>query len=255
MRKPSMPVLWLQYFPLYHRVNIGPVLSICESRDSMQTKVRISLLCYFVAHVISTQHQRAGRPPPPTHRHRESLLPEKQRSVWCVVTFSTHSTRQRGWKQTHFVFTKNKTPLLLRCGLWCHRHGSSSPWPRGQWSSNSNIRRWAQYCSVDFALFSRPRILPLAQTWKCMYSSNITNIDQWGFPVGMYCAAEHRHYLRQWRSPRDINLIISRRKQAFDTVLNCLKLLPARIVQQLFHTGSCELLKQPDLWWCKPSSW
>lgn len=90
-----MPVLWLQYFPLYHRVNIGPVLSICESRDSMQTKARISLLCYFVAHVISTQHQRAGRPPHP-HTDIERVCYQRNKGQCGVLSHFQHTAQDKG---------------------------------------------------------------------------------------------------------------------------------------------------------------
>lgn len=73
--------------------------------------------CFVIlaTHVISTQHQRATlsfSPPPPSPQrsadeHRETLLPEKQRSVYCVVTFSTHRTNLKKEKRP-----TNKHPLF-----------------------------------------------------------------------------------------------------------------------------------------------
>lgn len=101
-------------------------------------------------HVISTRHSQHSPPPlqSSVDRHRESLLPEKQRSVDCVVTFPTHRInlergKKRAAKQTSFVFTKTRCRLLLRSRLWCHRHGSSSLWPLGWWFFDSFIGRCA----------------------------------------------------------------------------------------------------------------
>lgn len=86
--------------------------------------------------------------------HRESLLAEKQKSVYRVVTSSTHHearmSKKRGCKQTIFCFCRTKRRLLLCCGLWCHRHGSSSSWPLAllilnQLYHNENMRAFTRF--------------------------------------------------------------------------------------------------------------
>lgn len=172
--------------------------------------------------------------------HRESLLPEKQRSVYCVVTFSTHRTsperESRGRKQTSFVSAKTSRRLLVGSGLWCHCHGSACLWPLGRrflkWlHQEAHINYGTGFVSLSHAH------TPPAPAQTCMHSSKITKIDQWVYcslslvffvSTGKLCYAdsllaraaqyntmicaklsEWRHYLRQKREGlRHVKLII-----------------------------------------------
>lgn len=97
-------------------------------------------LCYFS---LSCDQYFASAAPPPTplglqssvDRYRETLLPQKQRSVYFVVTFfdsqdqSDERKKNRGGgtrptAQTSFVWAETRRRLCS--GFWCRRHASSS---------------------------------------------------------------------------------------------------------------------------------
>lgn len=86
----------------------------------------------LASHVISTLHRQHPPPPPPTtshpppglqssaDRHRETLLPQKQRSVYFVVTFFD-SQDQSGERK------KEKEPGRWRIGWWWWWWGGTRP--------------------------------------------------------------------------------------------------------------------------------
>lgn len=144
-----MPVLWLQYCLLYYVSTL--VLFFGDLNHVIVCRQRPESDCFVIlaAHVISTQHQRAtlsltDLPPLAGRTQRGSVSRETKVSVLCRHIFNSQNKSwkwKKGRKQTPFVFTKTRHHLLLRSGLWCHRHGSPSLWPLGWWFSNSPIKR------------------------------------------------------------------------------------------------------------------
>lgn len=96
MAKISVPGLWLLCCLLYYESTLVQFFGYLNHVIVCRQKPESDCFVILAAHVISTQHQRATLSLSPSQssadQHRESLLPEKQRSVYCVVTFSTHRT-------------------------------------------------------------------------------------------------------------------------------------------------------------------
>lgn len=126
MTEPSVPLSQFETSPIILRVNIASVLQRSESCDSA-----IRRLCYFRRSCDQSSTPAPAPPPPPLQssvgRHRETLLPEKQRSVRRVVTLSTHRiNRERERRGGEKKRAANKHPLfsLKQDSVCCCAPGS-----------------------------------------------------------------------------------------------------------------------------------
>lgn len=133
-------------------------VTVCRQRPKSDCFVILA------AHVISTQHQRAtlSLTPPQSSadRHRESLLPAKQRSVYRVVTFSTHRTSPEKEKRAankHPLFSL-KQDAVCCCALGSDVIGMVHP-PCDLWADDSQIASSGGTCTnygTDFVSLSHP---------------------------------------------------------------------------------------------------
>lgn len=120
-----MTKLWLQYRLLYY---VSTLVQFLHSFGDLNhvTVCIIRLLCYFSC--SCDQHSTAKGHSPSQLRlqssadpHRESLLPEKQRSVYSVVTFPTHRTileREKKSANKHRLFPPKQDSACC-CALGC----------------------------------------------------------------------------------------------------------------------------------------
>lgn len=122
MTKLSKPVLWLQYCLLYYVSTLVQFFGDLNHVTVRRQRPESDCFVILAAHVISTQHQRATLSlQSSVDWHRESLLPEKQRSVYCVVTFSTHRTnleREKRAANKHPLFSPKQDGVCC-CALGC----------------------------------------------------------------------------------------------------------------------------------------
>lgn len=127
LTKLPVAILWLQYCLLYYVSTLIQFFGDLNHVAVFRQRPESDCFVILAAHVISTQHQRTTHSRTPTtlqssvERHRESLLPEKQRSVYCVVTFSTHRTnleREKGVTNKYPLFPRKQDGVCC-CALGC----------------------------------------------------------------------------------------------------------------------------------------
>lgn len=146
-------------------------------RDPNHVTARSDGFVILGAHVISPPCQRRH------HHHSNPLWADTERVCYrrnkdqCAVSSHSRLTgsiergrggggekKKKGRQQTSFVFPKTRFCLLLCSGLWCQRHGSSSPRPPGSWFFKSFGGRWALIKALVLFPWPHPPCLPLLQT-------------------------------------------------------------------------------------------
>lgn len=138
------------------------------SRVRVQTKPRITPLCYSSPSCDRHSTPKSRHPPLPSERHRESLFPEKQRSVSCVVTFSTHRTNpeRAANKQLLFPWKQDGVCCCSNCDVTAMDH------PLRDLCAN------AVQTSSSGAAHQSEAWLNVTPTQTCMCSSDVSEIDQ-----------------------------------------------------------------------------